>query len=296
MDNEFRIKYYCGSYYNKKITLVVNPKYKDFKINQVYFYQGPDFYKNKDENFYPYFWFPDSNFHIDFPCLAISSDGIDNEKLPVIMKARKINSENKGFLLKLQAPRHWEPINWVKDNDVDWSEKNNKIIWRGNHTCGSWKKPNRIMLVEKYNKTHNIKFYPIEKNEYYYKNPQLFDTKQTSMKEQLKNKYIIIMEGNDVASGLKWALKSNSLVIMPKPQIESWLMEDQLEPWKHYVPINNDLDDLEEKINWCNNHDDNCYEISKNSSKYMNIFTNHINEKKIFNEIKSIYQKNIVLK
>ena len=47
----------------------------------------------------------------------------------------------------------------------------------------------------------------------------------------LEYKGIIMIEGNDVASGLKWALLSQSVVLMPPPKHTSWAMEELLEPW-----------------------------------------------------------------
>ena len=58
-----------------------------------------------------------------------------------------------------------------------------------------------------------------------------------SMEEMLHYKAIVILQGNDVASGLKWALFSNSIVVMPIPTVTSWAMEEWLIPWVHYVPI-----------------------------------------------------------
>ena len=36
-------------------------------------------------------------------------------------------------------------------------------------------------------------------------------------------------KGNDVASGLKWMLASNSVVFMPLPRVETWAMESLLQ-------------------------------------------------------------------
>jgi len=42
--------------------------------------------------------------------------------------------------------------------------------------------------------------------------------------------------GNDVASGLKWMLASNSVVFMPPPRVETWAMESLLQVfWCHMV-------------------------------------------------------------
>ena len=66
-----------------------------------------------------------------------------------------------------------------------------------------------------------------------------------TIREQLKYKYILSIEGNDVSSGLKWQLYSNSVVFMRKPKIVSWAMEDKLEPYVHYIPIKDDFSEGE---------------------------------------------------
>jgi hypothetical protein len=69
--------------------------------------------------------------------------------------------------------------------------------------------------------------------------------------QMLGSKMIIIAEGNDASSGLKWALCSTSAVLMPPPTAITWIMEDRLEPWVHYVPLAQDFSDLEGKARWC---------------------------------------------
>lgn len=43
---------------------------------------------------------------------------------------------------------------------------------------------------------------------------------------------------------------SNSVVFMCKPKYTSWALEELLIPWIHYIPINNDLNDIELKVQW----------------------------------------------
>jgi hypothetical protein len=47
---------------------------------------------------------------------------------------------------------------------------------------------------------------------------------------------------------------------------------DSLVPWVHYVPVNENMDDLEEKIQWLMENDDKAREISENASKWVNEF------------------------
>ena len=45
---------------------------------------------------------------------------------------------------------------------------------------------------------------------------------------------------------------------------------DYLRPWQHYVPIRNDLADLEERIEWCLGNDESAREIAENGRKFAN--------------------------
>ena len=114
------------------------------------------------------------------------------------------------------------------------------------------------------------------------------------MKQQLQSKFIISVEGNDVSSGLKWQLYSNSVVFMTKPKVCSWLMEDLLIPGVHYILLKDDYSDLEEKYNWALKNDIKCMEISKNATNYMKQFLNKNKEDKITKLIMNKYFENII--
>jgi hypothetical protein len=86
-------------------------------------------------------------------------------------------------------------------------------------------------------------------------------------RDQLKYRYLIAVEGNDFISGLAWMLFSQSVVIMPRPRVQNWLQELCLEPWVHYVPVENDWSDLEEKIMTCEADRDRCKKISRQATE-----------------------------
>jgi hypothetical protein len=95
-----------------------------------------------------------------------------------------------------------------------------------------------------------------------------------TIKEMLQNKFLISLEGNDVATGLKWMLASNSVVFMPAPGRESWVLESYLKPWVHYVPLLMDGSDLMEKIMHAKANPDQMMNIIKNAKQYINKFLN----------------------
>ena len=203
------------------------------------------------------------------------------------VKARPIHNPNKSILLPLLEqcflPDRIEEIK----NDISFLHKINKIVWRGTN---SGNKPNdslynfraqRINLVSKF---YNYKtdIFDIGFSDMRYsqncKFNQNFIKKKLTIEEQLKYKFIIAIEGNDYATNLGWILLSNSILILPKPFIESWLCEKYLKEWIHYVPIKNDFSDLEENYKKCVNDKDLCLKLVINKKIFAYNLMNKDNE------------------
>lgn len=58
-----------------------------------------------------------------------------------------------------------------------------------------------------------------------------------SISEQLHFRYVLSLEGNDVASNLKWIMSSRSIALAPRPRYETWFQEGLLVPGVHYAEI-----------------------------------------------------------
>ena len=80
------------------------------------------------------------------------------------------------------------------------------------------------------------------------------------------------LEGNDVATNLKWVMSSNSLAVMPRPTCETWFMEGRLQPNVHYVEIKSDLSDLEERMNYYIAHPEEAQRIIENAHEFVKQF------------------------
>ncbi len=102
-----------------------------------------------------------------------------------------------------------------------------------------------------------------------------------SVPEQLNYKFILSIEGNDVATNLKWAMASNSLCFMTRPKFETWFMEGTLIPAYHYVELKDDYSDLEEKIHYYTHHPDEAKAIVRNANRYVAQFRNESRERLI---------------
>ena len=300
MDIEDRIKYYLGNLYN---TFIKNQQieYQDiFNEKEVISYNKIQlinnntlFYDNYDYQIKYYIndlrkYFNNSEIKIFNIYIAFGDINVKLKKY-CFTKSRPIDLVNNlNILLNLNTPRHWEGLEDVTKFDIPFDKKNNKIIWRGRSTGNK-----RVKFVNKYqnheDENIDIKFSNLCQN--VINNNYILS--KLSIKEQLESKFLISIEGNDVATNLKWILYSNSVVIMPRPTICSWIMEDKLISGTHYIEIKSDYSDLEEKYKWCLNNLETCKKISENSKIYIEQFLNQENEKKITNKIIEIYCKTV---
>jgi len=102
-----------------------------------------------------------------------------------------------------------------------------------------------------------------------------------SITEHLKYKFILSLEGNDVATNLKWIMSSNSIAVMPRPKYETWFMEGTLQPDFHYIEIKDDYSNLEEKMAYYINHPHEAEAIIINAHKFINQFKDKNTEARI---------------
>lgn len=201
-----------------------------------------------------------------------------------LSKNRYENSKDSIILRCLNFKRHWGNY-YQKPKDIKFEKKTNMIFWRGtstgcsqHFTATEWnpRPVNRFTLLNNWfnkDKKIDIGFSKLHRNwlkEEYSK----YVKGKCKISKFLKHKYILSLEGNDKDSGLNWKLNSNSLVLMPKPRVTSWLMETTLIPNYHYILLRDDFNDLREKLKWCDNHQNKCKEIIKNANTFMRQFSN----------------------
>ena len=88
------------------------------------------------------------------------------------------------------------------------------------------------------------------------------------MNEQIKYKYIINIDGHSKPNRTMYLLQSGSLMFIVESKFvigNTCWYSHMLIPFKHYIPIKHDLSDLEEKIIWCRNNDEQCKTMVENS-------------------------------
>ena len=186
--------------------------------------------------------------------------------VPSIVKSRPIAGDNSNsVVLNLDKFRHYYTI---KDR-LDFRAKLPRAVWRGRDN-----NVKRRQLVEGFHDHPLCDVGLVNGNL-----PEKYIKPWLSMRGQLQYRYILSVEGIDVATNLKWIMSSKSLCMMPKCVYETWFMEGRLVPGFHFVLLNDDFSDLPEKIKYYNQYPFAAEEIIKNANDYCAIFFDKRTEK-----------------
>lgn len=210
--------------------------------------------------------------------------------MPAFVKSRPLTmGETNSVVLNMDKVRHFR---FITDN-IPFRSKKDMLVSRN---CV--RQPHRIRLLEMYfdNPLCNIGKINADMCE---DHPEWVREYMT-VSEQLQYKFVACLEGNDVATNLKWVMSSNSLAVMPKPKYETWFMEGTLIPDYHYVAIKDDFSDLEEKMRYYISHPDEAEQIIENAHRYIEQFANERIEKLVSLTVANEYfvrtgQKNSLL-
>jgi hypothetical protein len=230
-----------------------------------------------------------------------------------MIQGEKIEPNSQPIVVKLTMKRHYGPLQNITKIDVEWSKKKNQAIFRGQFT-GLFPNGMKVNDIRKlspidqcnvlhrcrlvYNSASNTTLIDAKlalpildaRKDF----PQVINNiplygKRVTIEEMLQYKAIIMLEGNDVSTGLKWALYSNSVVMAQTPTRTSWAMEELLEPWVHYIPLNDDLSDVEEQMQWILDHDHEAQQIAYRGKLWIHDLVFHPDseedESLIFDEI-----------
>lgn len=121
-----------------------------------------------------------------------------------------------------------------------------------------------------------------------------FKDSRVDLAEHMKHKYILIVDGNCIASAHQWVFGSGSVPIMiTHPDNDYWFRQ-YLIPMVNYVPIKYDLSDLTEKLEWLVANDNEAKKIAESAQHLANtIFTPEFQKAYIDHQIDRIMGKDI---
>lgn len=203
-------------------------------------------------------------FHPDLKFELLPGDIIHIPKHPAFVKSRPIAGDNKNaVLLNLDKARHF---NFLQD-DIPFEEKKDMLVGRS-----------------EFAQEHRRRFYELYADHplcNLRKSMRSSDPDFLSIEQHLHYKFILALEGNDVATNLKWIMSSNAIAVMPEPTYETWFMEGRLIPDYHYICIRQDYADLAEKLTYFLEHPEKAKQIVAQANQYVNQFKDRKREDQI---------------
>jgi len=176
------------------------------------------------------------------------------------------------------------------DNDVQhisdvsknyhWSNKQDRLIWRGSGTGGLWTNTNldskaryRIFIECERDELKDIcdvgmsglfQTLPGE----VISNEKLPIKGNIAFDDWMSYKYELVLDGNGSPAGrIDRQLKHNSLVLMQETAAHQ-MYTKYLRPYVHYVPLNNNVSDLSDAYHWAKENEDTVLQIVENANKF----------------------------
>lgn len=193
--------------------------------------------------------------------------------VPTVAKSRPIADNNQNcIVLKMDKVRHFLFV----DDKKTWREKKDMAIFRGD--LGP-RKENRDVFMNRFAMGKSSMVDAASTN-HMEQHPEWMGGKLT-IGEHLDYKFIMSLEGNDVASNLKWVMSSNSIAVSPRLTCETWFMEGRLKPNYHYIEVKPDFSDLEERLQYYIDHPDEAEAIIRHAHEYVDQFRDNRREKLI---------------
>ena len=181
--------------------------------------------------------------------------------VPTIVKNRPVGADNaNAVLFKLDKLRHVQ----MPADPLRFADKQPRIVWRGDLN-----NPIRLTFLDA---AQGLPFCDVGSPATHA--PERHRRPFMSVEEQKRYRYIVSLEGYDVATNLKWIMSSNSLCLMLKPTNEIWFCEGHLKPDVHYVELAPDFSDLSDKIAFFESHPEQAERIIGNAQAYCRQFQN----------------------
>jgi hypothetical protein len=152
----------------------------------------------------------------------------------------------------------------IDQNRVPYTQRKGHCIWRGNLTNGT---------ADNFTGPHKMSMNPREYFKKLYQEGRFskvqYEDTETSIADQIQYKMILDIDGwTSTWSATVWKLYSGSVLLRCKSKWTQWF-HSKLEPWVHYVPVEDDFSDLNDKIEWCLHNEDNCIQITENAHRFV---------------------------
>ena len=158
-----------------------------------------------------------------------------------------------------------------RNHMLQWETRSSELSWIGGCSGVGGNESLRVNFVKKiydYNPSTNVRL------SYWWRENKNIDEKYFSQRvhfsEFLKYKIFFIVDGNVIASNHMWGFASGCvpfLISNGKCWFSSFII-----PYVHYIPVNYDLSNLIEQIEFVTNNDDKAKQIAENSLEFVKTY------------------------
>lgn len=150
-----------------------------------------------------------------------------------------------------------------EEQRIPWSSRIGKVYWRGGCSGEGGFESARVRTVAN---LIDFPFADVRLNWWWSEGkniPSHYFAERALHIEFMKYKMNLIIDGNVIASSHMWAFASGAVPMMVS-NAKCWF-SSYLIPFVHYIPIKYDLSDLQEKITWVIEHDEQAEQIAQNA-------------------------------
>lgn len=226
---------------------------------------------------------PDADF------LISSMDGFENNDgrftCPVFVYSKRENLYPFVLMPDKVALRGYHRLKKeiiAANQKYPWEQKKSEAFWRGGPngplmTLENWNQSARIKLVflsllmphdvnARLTNLLHLKYASSELKKLIQSKGLM--GKWADKEDHLKYKYLIDIDGIACTfEHLYWLLTSNSVVLKQMTPNVQWYYQE-LEPYRHFIPVKEDLSDLVEQIKWAREHDNEAKKIVENANAF----------------------------
>ena len=216
---------------------------------------------------------------------------ITERQAPVLCWAKKEDAPNLVLIPDILTTREYSwhlDVATVNQNhrSIPWEKRESKAFWRGTASDKIYTSEN-FDQKPRYKISMLSKEFPQDVDAGYCKVPEHIAQTlsnlnlilgHSSLADHLHFKYLPVLDGwMCTIPGYQWRLLSGSLT-MKQESDEVQYFYSALKPYVHYVPIQHDMSDLLEKIQWARTHDEECRKIGENARAFAlaNLMPNHV--------------------
>ena len=190
------------------------------------------------------------------------------QKIIIFTLAQKTEDTNLNYIyLPLDDDFFKNGVVHYFQNLPKWEDKLPIAFWRGGCSGGGIESARcrtaKELLNYKYTDVKCIK----RENWHIGKSiPEEYFGNEVNYTEYYKYKIVLIIDGNVIASSHMWCFAIGSVPLIIS-NAKCWF-SDLLKPYINYIPINYDLSNLKETIEWLISNDDKAKEIAQNALQF----------------------------